>query len=146
MPLTLLPVTLVLAGGCALIDLWLMIRIGQVRRAEKVWVGDANSEPLVRRMRAQANLVETAPFVLILVGLIEFSVGTSWWLWAAAAAFLIARVAHPFGMDGAARARMLGAGLTMALLLVLAIWAIAIPFTAHRGGNAEVPIEAVPQG
>ena len=146
MPLTLLPVTLVLAGACALIDLWLMIRIGQVRRAEKVWVGDANSEPLVRRMRAQANFVETAPFVLILVGLIEFSVGTSAWLWAAAAAFLVARVAHPFGMDGAGKARMLGAGLTMALLLALAIWAIAIPFTAHRGASEPIPVEAVPQG
>lgn len=146
MPLTLLPVTLVLAGALALVNLWLMVRIAQVRRSGRVWVGDGGDERVERRMRAQANFVENAPFVLALVGLIEFSAGTSWWLWGAAALFLVARLLHPFGMDGWKPGRSAGAALSMGLLLGLGLWAIAIPFTAHRADKAAVPVEVVPNG
>ncbi len=147
MPLTLLPVSLVLAGGLALINLWLSIRIGQIRNAEKVFVGDGGNEPLIRRMRAQANFVENAPFVLALVGLIEFTAGTSIWLWIAAVAFLVARILHPIGMDGAIRpARMIGTIVTMLLLLSLGIWAIALPFTASHNPHAGTVDMVVPNG
>lgn len=143
MPLTLLPVTLVLAGGVALINLWLSIRIGQIRRSARVSIGDGGDDALIRRMRAQANFVENAPFVLALVGLLEFSAGTSIWLWIAAGAFLIARVAHAIGMDGrAGQARMIGTGVTMLLLLALGIWAIALPFVATPVGRGD-PVETV---
>lgn len=142
----LLPVTLILAGGLALINLWLSIRAGQARQSSKVWIGDGGDEALIRRMRAHANFVENAPFVLILVGVIEASVGTNIWLWVAAAAFLVARIAHPFGMDGWKPGRAIGAGISMLLLPLLGVWAIAIPFTAHHEVHAD-PIETVvPQG
>ena len=147
MPFTILPVSLALAAACALINLWLSVRTAQVRRREKVWVGDGGSEPLIRRMRAQANFLENAPFVLVLVALIELGTGHRDWLWVAAAAFVIARVAHPFGMDGVRPARMLGALLTMLVLLFLAIWAIAIPISASDHLNRGEPIETVvPRG
>ena len=44
MPSTILPIALLLATACALVNLWLSVRIGQVRRREKLWVGDAGSE------------------------------------------------------------------------------------------------------
>ena len=65
--MTMLPVTLVLAAGCALINLWLAIRIGAVRRVAQVFVGDGGDERVIRRMRAQANFAENAPFVVALV-------------------------------------------------------------------------------
>ncbi len=134
MPVTLLSVTLVLAGGLALINLWLGFRIGQVRHRVGISVGDGGDEALIRRMRAQANFVENAPFVLALVGIIEFTAGTSIWLWSAAALFLVARVAHALGMDGGAvkTGRAIGTGVTMLLLLALGLWAIALPFVADR--------------
>jgi len=146
MPFTLLPVTLILVGGCALINLWLSLRIGLVRTRERIMVGDGGDDRLVRRMRAQANFIENAPFVVLAIAAIEFSSGTSPWLWAAAAAFLVARVAHPFGMDGVGAARMAGAAVTMLLLLVLGIWAIAIPLVDHRHAATVIPVETVPNG
>lgn len=125
-----LPVTLVTAGGAAILALWLGMRVGGVRRGAKVSIGDGGNEALICRMRAQANFVEYAPFIVILIGLIEFTIGTSVWLWAASAAFLIARIAHPLGMDGLRGGRMAGTIVTFALLLGLGIAAITLPFLA----------------
>ena len=148
MPFIILPIALVLAAACALINLWLGIRIGQVRRREKILVGDGASEPLIRRMRAQANFVESAPFVLALVVLIELCTGTSLWLAIIAGLFVLARLTHPFGMDGWVPGRMIGAAVTMLALLLLALWAVAIPIVVphdlHRAqatGTVVVPAD-----
>src|SRR3546814_19191148 len=81
MALIILPVTLVTAGGAALINAWLALRVGLGRRAAAVSIGDGGNLALATRMRAQANFVENAPFIVILIGLIEFAQGSSIWLW-----------------------------------------------------------------
>ena len=137
--------TLVTAGAAALINLWLAMRTGSVRSKSKVSIGDGGNDALIRRMRAHANFVEYAPFVLILIGLIEFSCGSSWWLWGVSAAFLLARVAHPLGMDGLPAGRMVGTLVTFLLLLGLGGFAIALPFLAPHVTAVQVP-SAVPAG
>lgn len=141
--LTMLPVTLILAGGLALINIWLSIRVGQVRGSEKVSVGDGGNERVIRRMRAHANFVENAPFVLALIGLIEFTAGTSIWLWIAAALFLLGRIGHAIGMDGWRPGRMGGTIVTMLLQVALAIWAIALPIVGHQAAKADDGVEVV---
>lgn len=126
---TTLPITLVLAGALALLNVWLSVRVGRVRMSEKVFVGDGGSELVLRRMRAHANFAENAPLTLLLVLLLEFAAGTSVWLWSAAGLFLVARIAHPFGMDGSRPARMIGTGLTFAIQFLLALWAISVPIS-----------------
>lgn len=128
-----LPITLATAGGAAIIALWLGVRTGKVRAASKVDIGDGGHEVLVRRMRAQSNYVEYAPFIVLLIALIEFTTGTSTWLWVAAILFLVARVLHPLGMDGLKGGRMIGILITFALLLGLGGYAIALPLIAHHG-------------
>jgi uncharacterized membrane protein YecN with MAPEG domain len=124
-----LPVALATAAACALINLWLAIRVGQVRQAEKISIGDGGNERLIARMRAQLNFAEYAPFILILIALIELAVGTHWWLWAAAGAFVIARILHPIGMDGVWKpGRMIGIALTFLILIGLAGVAASVPF------------------
>lgn len=123
----LLPVTLVTAGGLALINFWLGVRIGQVRGKAKISVGDGGHEPLIRRMRAQANFVEYAPLVLALIGLVEFNIGSTTWLWLVASAFLVSRVLHGFGMDGWSAGRGIGTGVTMLAMVGLGLYAIALP-------------------
>lgn len=135
-----LPVALAAASACALINLWLAIRVGSVRRAERVLIGDGGNARLIARMRAQANFVEYAPMVLILIALIELAVGTETWLWAVAGLFVVGRILHPFGMDGWRIGRMIGALLTLATLLGLALYAASIPFTG--AGEVEM-IEVV---
>ncbi len=125
-----LPVTLAAAAACALINVWLAIRIGQVRRAEKISIGDGGSQRLIARMRAQLNFVEYAPIVLILIGLIELAVGTETWLWAVAALFVVARILHAFGMDGWSAGRGIGIAVTLLVTVGLAGYAAAIPYLA----------------
>jgi uncharacterized protein len=122
-----LPTSLTAAGIAALINFWLALRCGQARGKENVSVGDGGSEFLIRRMRAHANFIEFTPIVLILIGLIEYATGTSMWLWVVMAIYMLGRVAHAFGMDGAMKARMAGAIITTITTLGLGLYAVALP-------------------
>ena len=128
-----LPITLTIAGAAALLNIWLMIRVGQVRTSEKVSVGDGGNEKVLRRMRAHSNYIETAPFILILIGLIEMtSKGETspTWLWIAGGIYLLGRIAHGIGMDDGkfGKGRMIGTIVTMLTLLGLSLYAVTIPY------------------
>lgn len=127
MPLT---ITLTIAAAAALLNIWLMMRVGKVRMAEKISVGDGGNENVIRRMRAHSNYVESMPIVLILIAAIEITTGTSIWLWAIAAIYVLGRIAHAFGMDGGAleKGRFIGTLTTMLSMLGLAGWAIYISY------------------
>ena len=105
-----------------------MMRIGAVRRAEKIFVGDEDNEHLLRRMRAQANFVETTPFVLILIATIELSGEAGLWLSYVAGLYILGRIGHAFGMDGGAlsKGRMVGTIITILTLLGLGICAALV--------------------
>lgn len=126
-----LPITLTVAGAAALINIWLMIRVGQVRSSEKVSIGDGGNENVIRRMRAHSNYIESAPFVVLLVAAIELASTTSpTWLWIVGGLYLLGRVAHGVGMDDGkfGKGRMIGTLITMLTLLGLGIYAITIPY------------------
>ncbi len=116
-----LPVTLAAAAAAAVLNLWLGIRIGALRTALQISVGDGGSEALQRRMRAQLNYVENTAFVLVLIAAIELAGRGSWWLAYVAAVYFIGRVAHGFGMDGGKPqvGRMIGTIVTMLVQLGL---------------------------
>jgi hypothetical protein len=125
-----LPITLTIAGAAALVNIWLMIRVGQVRTSEKVSVGDGGNEKVIRRMRAHANFGESLPVILILIAVIELATGSSTWLWIVGGLYMLGRVAHGIGMDGGklGKGRMIGTVLTMLITLGLGAYAIAIPY------------------
>ena len=120
------PVTLLTAAAVVLVNIWLGNRIGKLRREHKISVGDAGNEALLRRMRAQANLIENAPFFLILLGGLELSGANRWALGAIALIFVSARIAHGYGMEGGElqRWRMIGIMTTFMAIFALAIWAV----------------------
>ena len=126
-----LPITLTIAGAAAILNIWLGWRVGQKRLSQKVSIGDGGDPHVVCRMRAHSNFVEYTPFVLILIGLIEMAIGTELWLWAVGAVYLLARIAHAFGMDvqPPANSKLRGIGIlvTMLTLLGLGLYAVAIP-------------------
>lgn len=124
----LLPISLTIAAGAALLNLWLSVRVGRVRTKEKVFIGDGGNEVLTRRMRAHSNYVENTAFVLILLALVELGLGSSIWLWAVGALYLVGRVLHALGMDGMMWGRMAGTIITMLTQLGLAIAAVAIVY------------------
>ncbi|MEM1132637.1 MAG: MAPEG family protein [Pseudomonadota bacterium] len=130
-----IPITLSMAAMAALINIWLAIRIGRVRSSAKVSIGDGGNELLQRRMRAQANFVENAPFVLVLIAAVEIADHGSMLLWGIGSLFMLARIAHGIGMDGgkAQIGRMIGTIATLLVLLGLSVYALAIAggFTPH---------------
>lgn len=136
----LLPITLAAAGGAGIINVWLAVRTGMIRRASGVEVGDGGNVSLIRRMRAHANFVEYTPFVLLLIGLIELNVGSAAWLWGVSAAYLLGRVGHALGMDGMPAGRVIGTLVTFAALLGLSAYAVALPFVGGAQTAAETMI------
>ncbi len=123
-----LPVTLCAAAAAAVIAIWLMIRVGRVRGKEQVFLGDGGNEAVIRRMRAHSNYIESAPFVLALIAVVEISGKGGVWLPYVAALFFLGRIAHAIGMEGDsyAKFRFVGTIITMLTLLGMAIVAALI--------------------
>ena len=143
-----LPITLTAAGAAAIINLWLAIRCGRVRTAQKINMGDGGNEAMIAAMRAQSNFVEYTPFFLVLLVLIELAWGSPLWLWVVSGAYLLARVLHGLGMTGTFKGgREIGILVTMLATLGLAITAIYISYSGgpRPGGNA-IEMQQVRQG
>ncbi|MCZ8019691.1 MAG: MAPEG family protein [Novosphingobium sp.] len=124
----LLPTTLSLAAAAAIINLWLSVRCGQVRGKAGISIGTGGNELLERRMRAQLNFVENTPWVLLLIAGIELAGKGGQWLAIVGAVYMLGRVGHGIGMDGAsfAKGRMIGTLITMLAQLGLAIVAVLV--------------------
>lgn len=129
-----LPITLVMASAAALIHIWLALRCSMVRIRQKVLVGDGGNPTMVVRMRAHANFTENTPLFLILLALNELADGSERWLWIAGIAFIVARVAHAFGMDRNKPNPLRAGGMfvTLTVLVVLAIAAIRLAYEAGQ--------------
>ena len=125
-----LPVSLTSAAMFGLLALWLAVRCGRARLKAKVGHGDGGDPLLARRMRAQLNFVETAPFVLALIVLIELAGRGGMWLHLASILFVFGRVLHGIGMDAdkAGPARQIGVIVTLLTLLGLSIYAALAGF------------------
>jgi uncharacterized membrane protein YecN with MAPEG domain len=128
--MTVLPITLTITAAAALINLWLAMRISRMRLAGKVMIGDGGNPALAARMRAQANFTEYTPLFLILLGLVELAQGSATWLWLMAIVYIVSRILHAFGMDRPAPNpfRAIGIGGTLLMTLVLAGYALAMPY------------------
>jgi uncharacterized protein len=123
-----LPTTLSMAAAAALINVWLMLRCGQVRIKEKINIGTGGSDMMERRMRAQLNFAENTPWVLALIAAIELSGKGGQWLAIVGGLYMLARVAHGLGMDGGSfeKGRGIGVMVTMLTQIGLAIAAVLI--------------------
>ena len=123
-----LTTTLCAAAAAAILNIWLGIRIGQLRTALKISIGDGGNEQVIRRMRAQSNFIENAPLVLVLIGAIELARPGNTILAAVAAVFIVGRVLHGLGMDGGSFAigQMIGTLSSLLIQLGLSVWAALI--------------------
>jgi uncharacterized membrane protein YecN with MAPEG domain len=123
-------ITLIIAAGLGLLNLWLGIRVSRVRISRKISIGHGDVPGMEARIRAHGNFNEYVPIALILMLLIEMNRGPSRGLWVIGALLVLARVLHPFGMDRPAPNpyRAGGAMLTWAVLLALVVWAVLIAY------------------
>jgi uncharacterized membrane protein YecN with MAPEG domain len=119
-------VTLVSAAAFMGLNIWLGARIAAYRRDYRVSVGDGGHEPLLRRMRAQANFIENAPFVLITIAALEMAGSRQIIIAILSAAFVLVRIAHAIGMDRAELRRWRMVGMIGSTLVTIALigWAL----------------------
>jgi uncharacterized membrane protein YecN with MAPEG domain len=106
----------------------LYVRISQRRLATKIGVGSGGDAELEQRVRAHGNLVESAPFALVLLYLIEQTGLSSTYIHVFGAAFVFARLAHAQGMStttGRSAGRFYGSLGTVILLFVMSALLIA---------------------
>lgn len=125
-----LPVTSLYAALLALVLLALSARVIAIRRAQRISVGAGGDKTLEIRMRSHANFCEYVPFILLLLAMLELGGLPAQGLHGLGGALVVARVAHPFGMEGAGLIfRMVGMLLTFAVLIIatLALLAQALP-------------------
>ena len=121
-----LTTTLSAAAAAALINIRLIVRCGQVRVSAKIMHGDGGNPLMVRRMRAHANFIENTPLVLILIGAIELAGKGGNWLPYVAAVYLLARVAHPIGMDRDDGNAFRAGGIIVTSLTLIGLAAVAV--------------------
>lgn len=114
--------TALIIGVAICIIYWVV----KVRQANKVWLGEGGNEHVTRCMRAQANLVETAPFLLIAMLLMEFNGMAGWFLHLFGIVLVLARIAHPIGMSNRYPDLPFRFGGTVATFTLLIIAAITL--------------------
>lgn len=120
------PVFLGTGAALALVNGWLIARTGKLRRLTGVSVGDGGNEALLRRMRAQANFVETAPvFLFLLLGL-ELSGAGRLLLAMLGILFTVGRISHAVGMEGGEKSRFRMYGMMTTTLVTTAVIVLAI--------------------
>ena len=115
------PITSLYAAAIILIAVVLIANVIKARTAGKVWLGEGSDEGVIRAMRSQANLVETAPFALLAMLLLELNGMSGWLLHLYGIVLVLARIAHPIGMSNKYPKmpfRMVGASATTMLLVV----------------------------
>jgi len=98
----------------------------------QVSLGDGGDEVLLQRIRAHANFAEYVPICLILLGAIEISsITVSPGLWLAGLALIVVRIAHAIGMGRPAPNiyRIIGAGGTWTIMVVLSLWSLFVALT-----------------
>ncbi len=90
--------TLLFAGLCALLQCVLTALVIARRARTGVDLMDGGDQPLLRRIRAHGNFVETAPMALLLLALLELSGLATPWLWALGGCLLLGRLLHATSM------------------------------------------------
>jgi hypothetical protein len=114
-----LPITSLFTALLALLLLVLSFRVIGIRRAEKISLGTGGSATLEKRCRSHANFCEFVPMALLLLGLLEAGGAEAATLYGLGGLLLVARLAHPLGIEGAGLIfRMIGMLGTFAVLVV----------------------------
>ncbi|MFM8480566.1 MAG: MAPEG family protein [Gammaproteobacteria bacterium] len=117
-------ITGIYAGLCGILLIVLYIRVSQRRLGQKIGAGSGGDTELEQRIRAHANLIESAPLALILLYLFEQTGASAAAVHAYGATFFIARLGHAQGISNSfnrSPGRLLGSIGTLLVLLGLSV-------------------------
>ncbi len=119
--------TSIYAGLCGLLLAWLALQTINMRRANKVKLGDGGVFALQSAIRAHGNFAEYMPVTLILLFFLEYNGALVWVIHLIGIAFLAGRYIHAQGLltDNLSKRRR-GMGITLIVLIGLSIANIAL--------------------
>jgi len=102
------------------------MRVGLYRVKSNVLIGNGDDPELLRRIRGQANFIETVPMALFLLITMELMGASATWLHVLGSALVIGRLAHYVGLTeiGPAVLRAVGMVATLATILISALWVL----------------------
>ena len=119
-----LEITSLYAGLLALLFLWLSARVIVYRRGNKISMGDHGDNSLLKRMRAQGNCAEYAPFGVLLLALVEMSGAPNVAVHLLGLMLLSGRALHAWGFSASPpvmNGRVFGMVLTLSMILLSAV-------------------------
>jgi uncharacterized membrane protein YecN with MAPEG domain len=120
-------ITLLYAGLCTILVVFLAIRVAQWRFRHKIGLGHGGDRDLLMRVRAHANAVENLPLALILLGGMELNGYRMALIHGFGSVLFVSRVAHAWGLShsgGTSRGRLLGSAFTWTLMVTMAVFSI----------------------
>jgi uncharacterized membrane protein YecN with MAPEG domain len=120
-------ITLLYAGLCTLLVVFLAVRVAQWRFRHKIGIGDGGDRELLKRVRAHANAIENMPLALILLGGMELNGYSDNLIHGFGGVLLVSRLAHAWGLShssGTSRGRLMGSTFTWLLMAAMALFAI----------------------
>ncbi len=127
--MTPLPVTSLAASLLGIIYMVLAVRVSMQRRAARLSIGDGaavgpGQEPVAPKLflasRCHMNFVEYVPLTLILLALCELQGAARPIIMVMAAALVVGRVMHPFGMGRPVPNIWRGGGIMLNMLVLAA--------------------------
>lgn len=95
-----LQVTALYAALLCLVGLALAGLVGRERVRVGASLGNGGDKRLIEADRRHMNWVEYVPFIIVLLAVIELNGGSRTWLHVLGGTLLVARIVHPFGIDG----------------------------------------------
>lgn len=115
------------AGLLGLIFFILTSHVGRVRSRTGISLMDGANRDLIVAIRRQGNFAELVPLCLILMAIGEMGRTSVYAIHIAGIVLVICRLIHPFGLYTERMntwQRMVGAGGTMIVLVILSVWTI----------------------
>lgn len=100
------------------------VRVGLYRVKSNVLIGQGDDPELLRRIRGQANFIETVPIALLLLISMELLGASSTWLHTLGIALVFGRLCHYLGLTeiGPAILRPVGMVPTLLTVLISSLW------------------------
>lgn len=120
-------ISMMYAGLCTLLVIFLAVRVVKWRREHKISLGHGANLELQQRVRAHANAVENMPLALILLASLELTGASPYMIHALGATFLLSRLMHAWGVShtsGRSTGRFWGMILTWVPMIIMAVFAI----------------------
>jgi uncharacterized membrane protein YecN with MAPEG domain len=115
------------AGLLGIVVFLLTWRVGRIRSRTNIALMDGGNRELIVAIRGQGNFIELVPLCLILLAVAEMASTSIYVIHILGVILLVSRLIHPFGLSPDRMntwQRMIGAGGTMIVLLILSVWAI----------------------